>query len=148
MRFWLILAMCLCLGTEARAFVLDDFMSGTPKAQVEQKLRTLGLEPSPKLSIDDRSKDYGPYTMTYCKDTLVAITKKISAREFNSRLIEAIGKYGNPNVEIPSLDSDVLWLRWSDGDFALNSGIDTDGLRFHNITEIDRRANNMFCRAQ
>jgi hypothetical protein len=70
------------------------------------------------------------------------VSKTIDFREFNTRLLDMVMNHGNPRVDIPSPEFDILYLRWTtkDGDYGLNSGT-TDGRRFHIITEID----NTFC---
>jgi hypothetical protein len=63
-------------------------------------------------------------------------------REFNGYLADTKAAKGQPTVDIPSLDQDVLWLRWLDSNgksISLNSGVSDH--RWHAIVEVD----NSFC---
>lgn len=145
MRSYLVPTLCLWLMTTqlAGAFDLDGFFSGMTKAEVLQKLRAEGIEPKsdfPGLG----QIEGGVYNIAFCNDRIVAVTKSINFREFNSLLIEMLREHGNPTVDIPSVDSDILYLRWNANgeEYGLNSGTTEDGKRFHNIGEID----NTFCK--
>jgi hypothetical protein len=66
------------------------------------------------------------------------VVKQIDVKEFNGYLADNQGARGQPTVAIPSLDEDVLWLRWLDTNgngISLNSGMDSR--RWHAIVEVD-----------
>ncbi len=141
MRYGLPLTICLWLITaHAQAFVLDGFFSGMTKGLALEKLREERHDlKQPNPLADPNAVEAGAYYMEFCKDKLYAINKTIDFKEFNSYLLSMLKTHGNPNVGIPSFDADILHLRWktNDGEYALNSGVNSKGERFHNLGVLD-----------
>lgn len=140
-RMWvattLITVLWLTLN-RANAFALDGLFSGMTREQATQRLRETGFLPRPTGSHDEVVG--GVYTLGFCGGRLNFVSKEIDVREFNGYLADTKRARGPPIVEIPSLDDDMLWLRWFDDGknrvISLNSGMD-GRRRFHLIVELD-----------
>jgi hypothetical protein len=122
---------------QANAFALDGLFSGMTTAQAVQRLRDVGLSPHPTGFHNEVVG--GVYTLRFCKNgNLNFVVKQIDAKEFNGYLADNKAAKGQPTVDIPSLDEDVLWLRWLDTNsngISLNSGM--SDRRWHAIVEVD-----------
>ena len=145
MRLYKVLSASLWLiVTPAWAFDLDGFFSGMKRADVIEKLTVAGLTPKPSMSGQQSQIVAGIYDIAFCSNgRIAAVTKTIDFREFNAYLLSMIANHGEPRVDIPSADLDILYLRWTLNDrseFSLNSGTNDNG-RFHNVGAID----NSFC---
>jgi hypothetical protein len=107
--------------TAARAdFNIDGFTAGMTKTETLAKLRAEGLVPKPPLIPElknDQQFETGPYTFSFCKnDRLAGLSKTITVKEFNAKLLETIKLRGEPHVDIPNatMDMDILYLTWGD----------------------------------
>ncbi|HME83438.1 MAG TPA: hypothetical protein VKG91_02545, partial [Roseiarcus sp.] len=80
------------------------------------KLRAEGLVPKPSLIpqlSDNQHFETGPYLFLFCNnDRLSSVSKEITVKEFNAKLVETIRLRGQPTVDIPNLTMDILWLNW------------------------------------
>ena len=100
-------------------FNIDGFTAGMTETEALAKLRAEGLVPKPPLVpelSDGHEFETGPYTFFFCKnDRLVSLSKTITVKEFNAKLLETLRLRGQPTVDIPNvpnLSADTLWLRW------------------------------------
>ena len=118
------LALLALAPTAARAdFNIDGFTAGMTKTETLAKLRAEGLVPKPPLipALDDPQMfQTGPYTFSFCKnDRLGGLSKTITVKEFNAKLVETIRLRGEPRVDIPAnattdIAMDILYLQWGD----------------------------------
>jgi hypothetical protein len=97
-------------------FNIDGFTAGMTKTETLTKLRTEGLVPKlpliPELN-DNQRFETGPYWFTFCKnDRLIGLSKTITVKEFNTKLIETIPLRGEPRVDVPDATTDDLYLDW------------------------------------
>jgi hypothetical protein len=102
------LAFLALTPTAARAdFNIDGFTAGMTKTEALAKLRAEGLVPKPPLVpelSDGHEFETGPYTFFFCKnDRLVSLSKTISVKEFNAKLLETLRLRGQPTVDIPNV---------------------------------------------
>jgi hypothetical protein len=111
MRLATIVSTILWLSVNhANAFALDGLFSGMTTAQAVQRLRDVGL--SPHATGFHNEVVGGVYTLDFCKNgNLNFVVKQIDVREFNGYLADTKAAKGQPTVDIPSLDQDVLWLQ-------------------------------------
>ena len=82
------------------------------KTEVLAKLRAVGSV----LALDDQTLTRGPYLFSFCKNgRLSSLTKTITVKEFNTKLVETIRLRGEPRVGVPGdATMDVLSLYWGD----------------------------------
>ena len=99
-------------------FNIDGFTAGMTKTETLAKLRGEGLVPKPPLIPElknDQEFETGPYTFSFCKnDRLSGLSKTITVKEFNVKLVETIRLRGEPRVDIPDATTDILYLEWGD----------------------------------
>jgi hypothetical protein len=111
------LALIALTATAAWAdFNIDGFTAGMTKTETLAKLRAEGLVPKPPIIPElknDQQFETGPYTFSFCKnDRLAGLSKTITVKEFNAKLIETLGLRGEPRVDIPDATTDILYLTW------------------------------------
>src|ERR1700722_9021060 len=110
MRLSGILVACSCLfSSQAGAFDLDGFFSGMTRADALKKLDAAGLIPRSAVPDDQNQIAAGPYQISFCGNGRIAgVTNRLDFREFNSYLLSALSNHGEPKVDIPSPDYDIL----------------------------------------
>lgn len=97
-------------------FNIDGFTAGMTKADTLVKLRAEGLVPKPPLipELNDNQRfETGPYWFTFCKnERLIGLSKTVTVKEFNTKLIETVRLRGEPRVDVPDATTDDLYLEW------------------------------------
>jgi hypothetical protein len=92
-------------------FNIDGFAAGMTKTEVLAKLPAGSVR-----ALDDQTLDADPYIFSFCKNgRLSSLSKKITVKEFNTKLVETIGLRGEPRVSVPGdATMDILSLNWGD----------------------------------
>jgi hypothetical protein len=100
-------------------FNIDGFTPGMTKTETLAKLRGEGLVPKPPIIPElnnNQQFETGPYVFIFCKnDRLAGLSKTITVKEFNTKLVETIRLRGEPRVDVPGdATMDFLYLTWGD----------------------------------
>src|SRR5271156_6063442 len=140
MRYLIATALAFACSLSApQAFELDGYSGGMKQIDAVRRLTDQGLDA--KISEDGGRIQIhaGTYEMTFCEEKIFHITGYLTVKHYNELFLKYIALFGQPKVEILAPDEDMLWLRWhmASESYALNSGMDVSGARYHVITMFD-----------
>ena len=148
MRSFAFAVSLICATGSAAAFELDGFAGGESLSDAAQKFATFGYALSPDSTQGAPNYRAGPYGAVFCHDKLAYLDREINTSIFNGLFSRLKFEFGNPDVDIYSVDGDLISLHWNHPEyiFILNSGIsDLYKVRFHHITVIYQKINKAYC---